>query len=223
MWTALPSADYYALSATSWGIGVSLGSTLPTSHSPSHPSGSFPCSVCRTQAERCRWRVADCPFRSLRLPSRPQGRSGLPVVSGPVRLGFTVPTLLSSSTMMISVDWLTSQTRSVRVWVTRRAMRASGDSPWRSSAKHHLLRACLPLMAPFRAMLLTPWSGPWSLGPRAQQVPVHLLVFSTFLHTAFTAHPYRPISTIRVAFHTKHCLLLPRLGRRATALRSVAS
>src|SRR6266480_4542411 len=30
MWTALPSADSYALSATSWGIGVSLGSPLPT-------------------------------------------------------------------------------------------------------------------------------------------------------------------------------------------------
>src|SRR5262245_35458153 len=76
MWTALPSADYYTLSATSWGIGVSLGSPLPTVHSPWHPSGSFPCSVCRTQTERCRWRVADCPFRSLRLPSRTQGRSG---------------------------------------------------------------------------------------------------------------------------------------------------
>ena len=156
MWTAFPSADYYALSATSWGIGVSLGSPLPTSHSPSHPSGSFPCSVCRTQTERCRWRVAGCPFRSLRLPSHPQGRPGLPLFSGPVRLRFTGPILLSSCTIMISVDWLTSQTRYVRVWVHRRAIRASGDSPWRSSAKHHLLRACLPLRVPFRTMLLTP-------------------------------------------------------------------
>ena len=156
MWTALPSADSYALSATSWGIGVSLGSPLPTSHSPWHPSGSFPCSVCRTQTERCRWRVADCPFRSLRLPSRTQGRTGWPVLSAPVRLRCTGPILLASCRMMISVDWLTSQTRSVRVWVHHRAMRASGDSPWRSSAKRHLLRACLPLMAPFRTMLLTP-------------------------------------------------------------------
>jgi hypothetical protein len=156
MWTALPSADYYALSATSWGIGVSLGSPLPTVHSPWHPSGSFPCSVCRTQTERCRWRVAGCPFRSLRLPSRAQGRSGWPVFSAPVRLRFTGPSLLSSCRMMISVDWLTFQTRYVRVWVPRRAMRASGDSPWRSSAKHYILDTCLLLIVPFRTMLLTP-------------------------------------------------------------------
>ena len=131
-------------------------SPLPTSHSPSHPSGSFPCSLCRTQAERCRWRVAGCPFRSLRLPSHPQGRPGLPVSPVQYVTDLPGPILLPSCTITISVDWLTSQTRYVRVRVPRRAMHASGDSPWHSSAKHHLLRACLPLMVPFRTMLLTP-------------------------------------------------------------------
>ena len=52
--------------------------------------------------------------------------------------------------------WLTSQARYVRGEVSRRAMHASRESPCHSSAKHHILRACLPRMAPFRAMLLTP-------------------------------------------------------------------
>jgi hypothetical protein len=38
-------------------LGVSLGSPLPTSHSPSHPSRSLPCSTWKTQTECCRWRV----------------------------------------------------------------------------------------------------------------------------------------------------------------------
>jgi len=49
---------------------------------------------------------------------------------------------------------LTSQARFVRVGIPRRAMHASGDSPWHSSAKHHVLRACFPLMAPFRTCFL---------------------------------------------------------------------
>ena len=47
-------------------------------------------------------------------------------------------------------DWLTLQARYVRGQVPRRAMHASGDSPCRLSAKHHILRACFPRMAPFR-------------------------------------------------------------------------
>jgi hypothetical protein len=42
-----------------------------------------------------------------------------------------------------------------RVSVPRRAMHASCESPCHLSAKHHVLRTCLPLMTPFRAMLLT--------------------------------------------------------------------
>lgn len=40
------------------GLGVSLGSPLPTVHSPSHPSRSLPCSAWKTQMERDRWRVS---------------------------------------------------------------------------------------------------------------------------------------------------------------------
>src|SRR4029434_9830950 len=58
------------------GIGVSLGFPLPTSHSPSHPWGSFPCSQCSTQARWFRWRVSNCPFRSLRLSPRWMGGAG---------------------------------------------------------------------------------------------------------------------------------------------------
>src|SRR3954451_10244387 len=36
------------------GIGISLGSPLPTSHLPWHPSRSLPCSSCETRTERCR-------------------------------------------------------------------------------------------------------------------------------------------------------------------------
>src|SRR3989442_7331758 len=43
-------------------------------------------------------------------------------------------------------------------------------------------------MAPFRSMLLTLRGGPESFTPRAHQIPVYLMVFSTFLCRAFTAH-----------------------------------
>ena len=57
--------------------------------------------------------------------------------------------------MHCRLDGLTSQARYVRVHVYRRAMHASGDSPWHSSAKHHILEACFFRMTPFRSMLLT--------------------------------------------------------------------
>src|SRR2546426_4196071 len=41
---------------------------------------------------------------------------------------------------------------------------------------------------PFRGMLLTPQGGPRCLAPTAHQIPVYLMVFSTFLCRAFTAH-----------------------------------
>src|SRR6266498_3392726 len=67
-------------------------------------------------------------------------------------------------------------------------MHASCESPWHSLAKRHLLGACFPRMAPFRSMLFTLRGGPESLAPRAHQIPVYLMVFSTFLCRAFTAH-----------------------------------
>ena len=52
------------------GLGVSLGSPFPTSHSPCHPSRSLPCSPWKTQTERGRWRV------SLLAPSALCGSPG---------------------------------------------------------------------------------------------------------------------------------------------------
>src|SRR5205823_6410860 len=69
-----PRPDYSALSDSSQGIGVSLGSPLPTSHSPSHPTGNLPCSAWTTPTERGRWRVPLGPVRALRLPSIPMGQ-----------------------------------------------------------------------------------------------------------------------------------------------------
>ena len=93
------------------------------------------------------------------------------------------------ATVDFRFHWLTSQARYVRVRVDRRAMHASGDSPRRSSAKRHVLRACLPLMAPFRSMLLTTRSGPCSLAPKAHEVPVYLVAF---------LHSYVPLSRHRL-------------------------
>src|SRR5207244_3300531 len=71
---------------------------------------------------------------------------------------------------------------------TRRAMHASCESPWHSLAKHCILETCFLLTVPFRGMLLTPQGGPRCLAPTAHQIPVYLMVFSTFLCRAFTAH-----------------------------------
>ena len=60
----------------------------------------------------------------------------------------------------VSALSLTSQARSVRVYIPRRAIHASCDSPCHLSAKHGLLRTCLPRTAPFRSMLLTLRGGP---------------------------------------------------------------
>src|SRR5262245_5204538 len=75
------------------------------------------------------------------------------------------------------LDRLTLQARSVRGHVSRRARHASSDSPWHSSAKHHILEACFFRMTPFRSMLLTVQSGLHSLAPRAQSVPAYAQVF----------------------------------------------
>lgn len=155
MWTAFPSSDYYALSAISWGLGVSLGSPLPTFHPPIIP-GDFPCSSSRTQATCCRWRVVKCPVRSLRLPS--------------IHTGYDRFTRITdSSTFLIYyfspyfhlVCMVSGSTgRHIRQGVSGSRFPEGlytllVKSPWHISAKHHFLRACLPLMVPFRSMLLT--------------------------------------------------------------------
>src|SRR5262249_24633491 len=67
-------------------------------------------------------------------------------------------------------------------------MHASCESPWHSLAKHCILDTCFLLTVPFRGMLLTPQGGSRCLAPTAHQIPVYLMVFSTFLCRAFTAH-----------------------------------
>jgi hypothetical protein len=74
------------------------------------------------------------------------------------------------------LDGLTSQARSVRGHFSRRAMHASGDSPWHSLATPHILEACFFRMTPFRSMRLTLASGLQRFTPRAQSVPAYAQV-----------------------------------------------
>ena len=97
------------------GIGISLGSPLPTSHLPWHPARSLPCSSCETRTERCRWRVPGCPFHSLWLPSFDRGYVRLTSIPFSVPQRCTDVGLLSSLDVRAAVGWLTSQTRFVRV------------------------------------------------------------------------------------------------------------
>jgi len=149
-----PSSDYYALSATPKVIGVSLGSPLPTLHSPYHSleasrvhregldrddvDGVFlaaPSALCGSPTFTRGTQVYPCTH----LPSQDSGILGLTLAG---RLRFLD-------------GWLTYQARYVRVTIPRRAMHASFGSSCHLSAKHRLLDTCFLLMVPFRAMLLT--------------------------------------------------------------------
>src|SRR5262249_47888854 len=81
---------------------------------------------------------------------------------------------------------------------------ASGDSPCRSSTKRYILRASLPLIAPFRSMLLTARGGSCSLAPKVHEVPVYLMAF---------LHSYIPL-----ARHTHSSVLVrqPKRGGHIT-------
>jgi hypothetical protein len=72
------------------------------------------------------------------------------------------------------------------VGFNRRAMHASSDSPCHLLAKHHVLRACFPLMAPFRTMLLT--GAEWSalLRPKGS--------LGTCIPKGVGPHSYTPLS-----------------------------
>ena len=155
VWTACPSSDYDAPSGTSCGIGVSLGAPFPPRHSPSQPSGRFPCAQCRTQTRWGRWRVATCPVRSLRLPSPEVGDDRLPDIHRCAPSTLTHSGASFGALEAIAVDELTYQAREARVFMHRRARHASGDAPCHLSVKHCLLIPCLPLTVPFRVMLLT--------------------------------------------------------------------
>src|SRR2546422_10170709 len=52
-----------------WALEFRMGFPIPTLHPPCHPLQALPCSRYRTQAECCRWRVAECPFHALWLPN----------------------------------------------------------------------------------------------------------------------------------------------------------
>src|SRR6266851_2279115 len=97
------------------------------------------------------------------------------------------------------------------------AFLSQATSSWRLASSSRL---------PFRSMLLTLRGGPESLAPRAHQIPVYLLVFSTFLCRAFTAHgpimirdplPIVVIDTPERDGRTHH--ILGHVARQALILR----
>src|SRR2546425_6858325 len=76
-----------------------------------------------------------------------------------------------------------------QVWSLQRARRSTVRP--RVAADNQpcdLVSQCFLLTVPFRGMLLTPQDGLQCLAPTAHQIPVYLMVFSTFLCRAFTAH-----------------------------------
>src|SRR2546425_7528974 len=85
-----------------------------------------------------------------------------------------------------------------QVWSLQRARRSTVRP--RVAADNQpcdLVSQCFLLTVPFRGMLLTPKDGLQCLAPTAHQIPVYLMVFSTFLCRAFTAH------------HPQHIALAP--------------
>ena len=143
------------------GLGVSLGAPLPPSHAPSHPSRSLPCAAWQTHTARCRWRVARLApsalcgspglaqrGRQIGLGDHGQRSSGLAVV---------FPLIARGGLQARLAD------RAAKGWqgqpfpqglTTLQVMPPGVPQP-----SHHLFRACLPRMGPFRSMLLTPESG----------------------------------------------------------------
>ena len=169
------------------GLGVSLGSPLPTAHSPSHPVSSLPCSTWRTQPRWLRWHVPRGPVHSVWLPSTGIGYTGasMPPSAAPLRYAASAS---STARGGVELDGLTRQVRCVRGSVSRRARRAAGDSPSHLSAKHHLLATYLRLMVSFRGMLLTLQSGLERFTPQAHRVPVYPTVFP---HSDMSLHGAR--------------------------------
>src|SRR5215831_7976388 len=94
-------------------------------------------------------------------------------------------TLLLPSRLGVLALSPASQARYAGVYVPRRALRASCESPCHLSAKPHLLDTCLLLMGPFRSMLLTLQGGPQCLAPRAHGEPASPKVLR---------HSYRELS-----------------------------
>ena len=95
---------------------------------------------------------------------------------------------------------------------------ASGGSPCRSSTKRYILRAYLPLIAPFRSMLLTARGGSCSLAPKVHEVPVYLMAFlhsyiplARHTHSSvFVRHPNSGGHIIPTILPNSCCWLLKR-------------
>ena len=153
MYAAFPHADYYAQSDCLEGLrrfGAGLPSLLSTVL-------RIPCRLSRVHSVGLRQNAVggvllNAPSPLWGSPVFLQGRVRLtwsPMRSHPMEEAW----ILRCSTPH-RLDRLTSQARYVRVHFYRRAMHASGDSPWHSSAKHHILEACFFRMTPFKSMLL---------------------------------------------------------------------
>ena len=76
MCAVFPHSDYYALFDCLQGLGVSLGSRLPTLHPPLHPLQALPCSQHRTQTDAVGGVFLDAPSALCGFPMLTQGRSG---------------------------------------------------------------------------------------------------------------------------------------------------
>ena len=161
MYTAFPCADYYAPSDSSCGpwrfVGVSL-TYFPLALTSLTKSPVF---NMEDSTERCRWRV------SLLAPSALCGspvfgqRVGqvdlCPLCTRPPDVHWSV---FSPLVYDFRLDWLTPQTRSVRVRFPVGLSHASGDSPYRSSAKSPPLEGVSPSHGAFQehAAHIIAWS-----------------------------------------------------------------
>jgi hypothetical protein len=115
-----------------------------------------------------------------------QGRPGCPGVPSPC-LPVLWPLLLPRFSNC-GRDRLTSPTRSVRGVVPRRAMHASRDSPWHSSAQPPLLGGLPPPHGAFQAHAAHLVEWPTTLSSKGSSGTCIPEGVATFFHAAFTAH-----------------------------------
>ena len=106
VWTAFPSSDYYAPTATPRGIGSFPHSLLcGTLRLPYHPVGSFPCSAYWTAARRCRWQLPRHPIPTLcGVPERKEDIARLTSFSRTRRALLTAIGLNTPCCLMLSLS-----------------------------------------------------------------------------------------------------------------------
>src|SRR5215471_21823257 len=76
MYVAFLRSDYYGQFDCLRGLGVSLGSRLPTLHPPYHPLQALPCSRHRTQTDAVGGVFLDAPSALCGSPMLTQGKTG---------------------------------------------------------------------------------------------------------------------------------------------------